>query len=170
MNQLNQLLAQLEKLTANELDQLIAAATSHRAKLKTKGILILTLVNGEYILRLNATSKGIKLGAPISPAAAIRQAAAPSPSPSDFEISKEEAKTRMNKQPETVGWWDGDKPTGTAGRRYYLVEPYHQARATWHEQHKLTSDPLALAYHLSSAAVKRVRELESEGYTIQLPE
>lgn len=32
------------------------------------------------------------------------------------------------------------------------------------------SDPLALAYHLPVDCVKKVRDLEADGFTIQLPD
>src|SRR5690606_1169489 len=128
----------------------------------------LVLVNSEYILRLEGTSKGIKLGPPLSPAAALRQATKPAPAPSDFEIPKDLAKKRMQNDPGGVGWWEIDGQI--ASRRYYELEPYHAARSAWHEHHKLASDPIALAYHLPVDCVKKVRDLEAEGFTIQLPE
>jgi len=171
MNELPQLLNVIQNLQQTELEQIIAVAQKRLHDLqRQKGVLKLILVQGEYVLRLEGTGKGIKLGPPLSSAAALRQATTPAPSPADFEIPKPQAQQLMNQKPEAVGWWDVDNSNGLSHRRYYLVEPYHQARAAWHEQHQLTSDPLALAFHLSAASVRRVRELEKEGYTIQLPD
>jgi hypothetical protein len=168
---LRNLLLEVEKLNQEELERVIAAAQKRLAYLnQPKGELQLTLVNGVYVLRLRGTSKGIKLGEPLSAAAALRQANNPAPTPADFELPKAHALQQMNRTPNSIGWWEPNDQPGPAHRRYYLVEPYDEARAAWHEKHKLASDPLALVYHLPLDAVKRIRDLEQEGYTIVLPE
>lgn len=166
---LTKLLPLLRNLEKDELEVLIKAAQGHLDNLnRPKGILNLVMVDGEYILRLSGTSKGVKLGPPLTPAASLRQATTPAPVPADFEIPKDLAKKQMNEKPESVGWWEVDGQI--ASRRYYQLEPYHAARSAWHEHHKRASDPLALAYHLPVESVKKVRELEEEGFTIQLPD
>lgn len=168
---LQNLLRDVEKLNPEELEKVIMAAQKRLTYLtQAKGELQLILVNGEYVLRLKGTSKGIKLGEPLSPAAALRQANTPAPAPADFELPKDKALQQMNRAPNSVGWWEPDDQPAVSKRRYYLVEPYDEARAAWHEKHKLASDPLALVYHLPLDAVKRIRDLEKEGYTITLPD
>lgn len=171
MDDLPPLLQAIGKLNQAELEKIIATAQKRLDEMqRPKRVLKLMLVNGEYVLRLEGTAKGIKLGPPLSSAAALRQATTPAPTPADFEIPKSQAQQVMNQKPEAVGWWEIDNLNGLATRRYYLVEPYHRARTAWREQHQLASDPLALAYHLPTESVKRVKELEREGYVIQLPE
>ena len=89
------------------------------------------------------------------------------PTPKDFQIRDQHAQSLMDsREGQKVGWFDRDD----GSRAYYQVTPYLEARREWREWYQLARDDLAMTLGLSIGAVKKLRQLETEGWRFQFEE
>jgi hypothetical protein len=111
----------------------------------------------------------VALGQQLPPKAILELLQTPAPSVAEFEIDKEMAQQKAQRQRDEIGWWE-DEQNGLVKRRYYDVAAYDQAISKYNKRRKLISDPLCLVYRISPNGVQQINRWRDEGYEVCLPD
>lgn len=170
MNAIEKITLYISKLENKQALETISTAVKTRLDELTrpKGQLHLQLIDGVWVA-LEATGKQTTLGKQLTMTEVLKQLREKQPTPTDFELTANQAATLRAKEPERVGWWH-DSTNGQYLTHYYDIPPFQDALARWKQNQALAHDPITTTFRMSLETVRQLRQLEESGYDIVYPD
>ncbi len=170
MNAIEKITHYISQLENKDALQTIGRAVTNRLEELTrpKGQLNIELINGVWFAIPPGQTTGKELGKQLTMTEVLKQLREKQPTPTDFELTANQAATLRAKEPERVGWWH-DSTNGQYLTHYYDIPPFQDAIARWKQNQALAHDPLTTTFRMSLETVRQLRELEESGYDLVYP-